>query len=71
MKHKPDIKLLKKFLETDPLRKAELAVNFKLSSTNAIDQWLSRGKLPTIRRGSILKYIKEGMIEDARISRAS
>jgi len=53
------MKILKNYLKEDPSGKMKLAQEFRLTTTIAIDQWISRGKLPKFKRTMILKFIRE------------
>jgi len=56
LKNKPDIKILKQFLDLGIKAQKDLADEFDVH-TNTARQWLSRGKLPRNYRKFILSFI--------------
>ena len=59
MKHKPDIKLLQKFLALNTNNKFQLAEFCELENVDSIYMWISRKRLPKFKRRYILQYINE------------
>ncbi len=58
MKHRPDMKLLRRYLEASPEGKKSLS-EYMAVGENCIEVWLCNGKLPKTKRRFILNYLNE------------